>query len=343
ELLGADARVLRGDARQPAAALRRDFPSGVRGFVVSNELPDAFGVHKLILSAKGDVEVVLVVPRIEAALAGKLPAALATSCRETDAQLRSAFRWELHPGAWLLDRHSFGAVMTCIYARSQAETGPLLNQVWFDEVRVPACYFEPLLELLRAGAEPYARALGRENSGVVQYVNVHARRYVRDLAQVLAAGQIMTIDYGDTTAGLVQGARRGKFPFRVYCDEGDYHPRANHPYTWPGSQDLTADVNFTDLALAGLGAGLELVYYGPERALAGAELPRVIASADQKPFAKFVGNSVFKLLVLGRDAAWCPKGKGLEAWPVLSDDAGLEAAEQPLASIVERLTSSSDL
>ena len=80
----------------------------------------------------------------------------------------------------------------------------------------------------------------------------------------------MTIDYGDTSAGLVHGARRGKFPFRIYCDEADYHPRANHPYTWPGTQDLTADVNFTDLALAGLGAGLELLYYGPERAIAGA-------------------------------------------------------------------------
>lgn len=338
ELLGTEARVLPGDARQPAAALRHDFPSGVRGFVVSNELPDAFGVHKLMFSAKGDAEAVLVVPRIEAGLLGRLPEALSARCRETDAEIRSAFGWKQHPGELLLDRASFGEVMTSIYEHPKGEAGPLLDQVWFEEMRVPANCFEALSEVLRAGAEHYARALAREESGVVQYVNVHARNYIRDLAQVLAAGQIMTIDYGDTTAGLVHGARRGKFPFRVYCDEADYHPRANHPYTWPGSQDLTADVNFTDLALAGLGADLELLYYGPERAIAGAELPRVVASADQKSFAKFVGNSVFKVLVLGRDATWCPKGEGLDPWPVFSEDVEPEAARR-LASIMEQLTS----
>jgi len=347
ELVGAEARVLPGDAREPAAALRRDFPDGVRGFIVSNELPDAFGVHKLVFSAQGVAEAVLVVPRIEAGLASRLPQALSTLCREADAQIRSTFGWKQHPEQLLLDRGTTGAVMRCIYEHPKGEVGPLLDQVWFEEVRVSASCFEPLVEVLRAGAEEYGRALGREDSGVVQYVNVHARGYMRDLAQVLAAGQIMTIDYGDTIDGLVHGARRGKFPFRIYCDEGDYHPRANHPYTWPGSQDLTADVNFTDLALAGLEAGLTLTYYGPERTIAGAELARVIASTDQKPFAKFVGNSVFKLLVLSRDATWCPTGEGLEPWPVFSaplhrTEDELEAELRPsVTAIVERLRSGS--
>lgn len=334
ELLGTDARIVPGDARQPAAALRRDFPSGVRGFIVSNELPDAFGVHKVLLSAHGVAEAVLVVPRLEAELAASLSGELAARCRETDAQLRSTFGWTQHPGEWLLDRKSLSDVMTFIYGHPKEQLGPLLNQLWFEEVPVPASCFEPLIETLRAGAEQYARALAQENSGVVQYVNVHARSYIRDLAQVLTAGQIMTIDYGDTTAGLVSGARRGKFPFRIYCDEGAYHPRANYPYTWPGAQDLTADVNFTDLALAGLGAGLELVYYGPERAITGAELPRVVASAEQKPFAKFVGSSVFKLLVLGRGVAWAPSGEGLEPWPILSEAGALPAS---ISALAERL------
>lgn len=342
ELLGAEARVLPGDARQPAAALRRDFPSGVRGFIVSNELPDAFGVHKVMFSARGLAEAVLVVPRIEAGLLGQLPQTLSTRCRETDAQIRSAFGWHQHPGALLLDRASLGAVMSACYERPMGEAGQLLNQVWFEETRVAAGCFEPLSRVLGAGAEQYARALAEEDSGVVQYVNVHAQGYIRDLAQALTAGQVMTIDYGDTTAGLVHGTRRGKFPFRIYCDEGDYHPRANHPYTWPGAQDLTADVNFTDLALAGVGAGLTLTYYGPERAITGAELPRVIASTDQKPFAKFVGNSVFKVLVLSRDAAWCPQGEGLEPWPILSEEHELEADRRPrVTSIAERLRAGS--
>lgn len=342
ELVASDAKVAVGDARRPALALERDFPSGVRGFIVSNELPDAFGVHKLVLSAEGDAQAVLVVPRIENSVHQKLPEVLARACRETDANLRVTFEWQQHADELLLDRASFTQVMTFIYQLPNAEAGQLLDRVWCDEVLVPAACFEPLVEVLRRGAEQYATALAREDSGVVQYVNVHAGGYIEDLARVLRAGQIMTIDYGDTTFGLVHGARRGKFPFRIYCDEGDYHPRANHPYTWPGAQDLTADVNFTDLALAGVGPDLELLYYGPERAITGPELSQVLASTEQKPFAKFVGNSVFKLLVLGRGATYRPTGAGLEPFPIFSDHSELDAEQRQRAiSIAERLVSGS--
>ncbi|HEX2672515.1 MAG TPA: SAM-dependent methyltransferase, partial [Polyangiaceae bacterium] len=53
-LLGPAALVLEGDARAPRETLQRDFPRGLTGFVLSNELPDAFGVHKVILGARGN-------------------------------------------------------------------------------------------------------------------------------------------------------------------------------------------------------------------------------------------------------------------------------------------------
>lgn len=338
ELVGREARVVPGDARCPALALGRDFPSGVRGFIVSNELPDAFGVHKVVFSRTGTAEAVVVVPRIEEVVRDRLPEALGHACLKTDSEVRSRFGWQQYPGETLLDRETFTRVMTFIYALPNAETQSLLGGVWCDEVRVPASAFEALSEVLHGGADQYSRALAQEASGVVQYVNVHAAGYIKDLAQVLRAGQIMTIDYGDTTWGLVHGARRGKFPFRIYCDEGDYRPRPNHPYTWPGAQDLTADVNFTDLALAGLRSDLELTYYGPERAITGSELSQVLRSTDQKPFARFVGNSVFKILVLGRGASYCPTGAGLEPFPLFSDQADLDDEQKQRAvSIAERL------
>ena len=124
---------------------------------------------------------------------------------------------------------------------------------------------------------------------MVLYVNVHAGRFIRELGSSLAAGFIVTIDYGDTTWGLVQGARRGDFPFRVYGDWQDYVPRPNDPYAAPGTQDLTADVNFTELARAGEAAGLKVLHFGPERDVIGDDLPELVLAAagrDQEPAAK---------------------------------------------------------
>src|SRR6185369_569255 len=76
-LLGNDAVVSAGDARRPAATLARDFPDGVRGFVLTNEVPDAFGVHKVVMTPGGDARVALVLPRVEAALQASLQATAA--------------------------------------------------------------------------------------------------------------------------------------------------------------------------------------------------------------------------------------------------------------------------
>lgn len=178
--------------------------------------------------------------------------------------------------------------------------------LWFEEIYVPASVIPELGAHLGANADQYAIALAAEASGVVLYVNVHAERFIRELGSSLAAGFILTIDYGDTTWGLVEGARRGDFPFRVYGDWQDYVPRPNDPYAAPGTQDLTADVNFTELARAGEAAGLKVVHYGPERDLIGDDLPELVRAAagrDQGPAAKswtdFWGNPVFKVLILG--------------------------------------------
>src|SRR6185369_3481507 len=141
-------------------------------------------------------------------------------------------------------------------------------------------------------------------SGVVLYVNVHAGRFMRELGSVLRAGFIVTIDYGDTTRGLVRGARRGDFPFRVYGEWRDYVPRPNDPYAAPGTQDLTADVNFTDLAQAAEESGLKVVHFGPERDVTGDALPELLhASAQRDSLARFLGNPLFKVLVIGRRAS----------------------------------------
>ena len=71
-LLGPAAIVAEGDARRPAETLKRDFPGGVRGLVLTNEVPDAFGVHKVLLTSDGQALAALVIPRVEPAVCDAL-------------------------------------------------------------------------------------------------------------------------------------------------------------------------------------------------------------------------------------------------------------------------------
>jgi SAM-dependent MidA family methyltransferase len=245
---------------------------------------------------------------VEAALPGLLGGALARRIVDADEAVRRTFGFHDHAGELHLDGATFSALMEALAELSAERRRELLALLWFEEAYLPAAAVPELGAHLGANADQYAIALAAEPSGVVLYVNVHAGRFIRELGSSLGAGLIVTIDYGDTTWGLVQGARRGDFPFRVYGDRQEYVPRPNDPYAAPGTQDMTADVNFTELARAGEAAGLVVVHYGPERDLTGDDLLELVQSAaagnDQDPAARswtdFWGNPVFKVLVLGR-------------------------------------------
>jgi SAM-dependent MidA family methyltransferase len=298
-LLGDRAVIVEGDARRPGAGLKRDFPGGVRGFVVTNEVPDAFGVHKVVLTADGRAFAALVVPRIEPALHAALEAELASRVSAVDASLRECFAFREHAADRYLDAATFLDVMSALSRSEAKEREARLSALWLEEAYVPAAVLPELAAHLAANAAEYATALAAEDSGVVVYVNAHADGFMGELGAALAAGLVVTIDYGESTGGLVHGARRGDFPFRVYGEWADYVPRPNDPYFAPGTQDLTADVNFTSLASAGKRSGLELVHFGLERDIARDALPELARAGDER-LDRFLGNPGFKLLVLGK-------------------------------------------
>jgi SAM-dependent MidA family methyltransferase len=299
-LLGGDAVVVEGDARCPAAALERDFPAGLRGLVLSNELPDAFGVHKVVLSREGRAELALVVPRLEPSLKAALGEGLASQIDAANTELRRACGFSANARDFYLDGAAYRAVMTALAAFPVEQREALLGALWFEEAYVAAAAVPELAAHLRDNAAQYALALAAEDSGVVAYVNLHADRFIAEVGASLAAGFVVTLDYGDTTWNLIRGARRGDFPFRVYGDWQDYVPRPNDPYAAPGTQDLTADVNFTALARAGEAAGLVVVHFGPERDVTAEALPELLrVCAEREPLLKFLGNPVFKVLVMG--------------------------------------------
>jgi SAM-dependent MidA family methyltransferase len=337
-LLGHDAQVAEGDARRPAEALQRDFPAGLRGLVLSNEVPDAFGVHKLVLSAEGNALCCLVVPRLTLAVKQALDAALGRRIEASNSALREALELSDNIDHFYLDRVVYAEVMRAISRLSAEPRDVLLAGIWFEEAYVSAALVPELAAHLHENADQYALALAAEDSGIVQYVNLHANRFIAELGSSLAAGFIVTLDYGDTTWNLVQGARRGDFPFRVYGEWQDYVPRPNDPYAAPGNQDLTADVNFTDLARAGQAAGLKLVHFGPERDVAGEALPQLLRTcAGRESLTKFLGNPLFKVLVLGSRASDALRTPLDTPLPLLGREQDVPKSRRPAISAIEQV------
>ena len=340
-LLGPGALVLDGDARSPRETLKRDFPAGLRGLVLSNELPDAFGVHKLVLSAEGRAWVALVIPRVELALKEALSAGLARQIDAVDEATRKLCELSMNVADFYLDAATYTALMNELASFASEPRTALLSGLWFEEAYVSAALVPELSAHLRANAAQYALALAAEASGVVTYVNVHAGRFVSELASSLRAGFIVTLDYGDTTWRLLQGARRGDFPFRVYGVWQEYVPRPNDPYAAPGSQDLTADVNFTDLARAGEAAGLKVVHFGPERDVTGDALPELVrACAERDSLARFIGNPLFKVLVLGTRSSEAFGGPLASPLPLLGREQDVPKARRHAIAAIEQALSS---
>jgi SAM-dependent MidA family methyltransferase len=90
----------------------------------------------------------------------------------------------------------------------------------------------------------------------VSEIGLAARGLMASLAACLEQGAMLLIDYGF-------GAREFYHPQRntgtLMCHYR-HHAHAD-PFYWPGLQDITAHVNFTDIAESGIDAGLAFLGY----------------------------------------------------------------------------------
>lgn len=110
-------------------------------------------------------------------------------------------------------------------------------------------------ELSDPGLATYFDRVGvRLPEGVRAEVCPAGPQWVRRVGQLLKAGLFLVIDYGYPAAELYSG----RFPRgTLMCYfRGGYH---GDPYRFPGTQDITAHVDFTGLALAGRECGLEVL------------------------------------------------------------------------------------
>lgn len=83
-------------------------------------------------------------------------------------------------------------------------------------------------------------------------VNLDALAWLRDAAERIDRGFLLTLDYGYPARTLYAPWRRQG---TLLCFYG--HTHASDPYQRVGRQDITTHVDFSSLALAGRGAGLE--------------------------------------------------------------------------------------
>lgn len=83
--------------------------------------------------------------------------------------------------------------------------------------------------------------------------------WLGEVGSVLDKGFVLVVDYGFLAPELYsRGKRRGTF--RCFYR----HELCDDPYTRPGEQDITADVNFSELIRAGNALGLDVVRYATQ-------------------------------------------------------------------------------
>lgn len=134
--------------------------------------------------------------------------------------------------------------------------------VWCDGDVVPAI-------------EPRLASLALETNYESE-VGFTAEAWVRSIAERLAAGVVLLIDYGFPRAEFYHPERSSG---TLMCH---YHHHAHSdPLTLVGLQDITAHVDFTAIAEAGTDAGLDLLGYTSQGAfLLGSGLEQLAARSD---------------------------------------------------------------
>ena len=141
---------------------------------------------------------------------------------------------------------------------------------------------EPALRAWLSGhADALDGALGRRCGSadaksvesMIAYANLPIDGFAAGAARLFDVGAVITIDYGADAHSLLAGAAGGGSALRVRSRLPQTSRGAGASammFARPGWCDLTADVDFSQLATAGEGAGLDTWLYAPQTALESA-------------------------------------------------------------------------
>jgi len=161
--------------------------------------------------------------------------------------------------------------------------------------------YDPLLEAAKAIHVP---------ANYLSEINLGARGFIASLAQILQQGIILMIDYGFGESEYYhpqrsQGTLMCHYRHQVHAD----------PFYMPGLQDITAHVDFSAIAHAGIQSGLQLLGYTTQASFllncgitdilsetspenASTYLP--LANQAQKLLSPAEMGELFKVMALGK-------------------------------------------
>ncbi len=174
-----------------------------------------------------------------------------------------------------------------VFSNELVDAFPVVQLRWSGETWQEVCLdtsSDPPTEVFRSASDSLAAAdlpdvFGWPSSPVVGHrVELHLafRDWLASWLPQLRVGSLLTIDYGAEFPELPCGYPGGTL--RGYL----LHQRIDRPdiYLNKGHQDLTADVNFTDLRHWGAGLGLENLPLETQREFLLRSLPRLERSRD---------------------------------------------------------------
>jgi len=159
-------------------------------------------------------------------------------------------------------------------------------------------------------------------AGYASEINFRAEAWVRSMAERLAAGVLLLIDYGFPRAEFYHPQRSTG---TLMCH---YRHRAHaDPLIFPGLQDITAHVDFTAIAEAGHTAGLALLGYTSQAAfLLDSGLEKIVATSNPDDVRAHLAltqqikkltlphemGELYKVIALGRGLPGSLAGFGLQ-------------------------------
>jgi SAM-dependent MidA family methyltransferase len=306
ERFGARFEARLGDATDPGATIPKET---LKGVILSNELPDCFSVHKVILGMNGSAELAYTVPSVSVDSWKKVESTIPPAARQTIVADDRTIRQKLFggknpsgPERIFLSKTGFSAILDAFSASSNYEVK--VNLLQFQELYVPASVIPELMEHLRQYAHSYAYALSKSGKGMVTYINLGEGKFIKGAGAALKAGYVITIDYGSNWDGILA---QDFDHLRMY-GQGSSTSQAD-PYHAPTLNDMTTDVNFSHLAEEGKTVGLESLYFGPQHwlqigtpiDLEKAPAARTLTPEDEAEFQQWAGLfyswEVYKVLV----------------------------------------------
>jgi SAM-dependent MidA family methyltransferase len=249
------------DATDPAGEISA---GSLKGVVLSNELPDAFSVHKVILMPDGSAEVSFVAPSLTRAAWNQIEKSVTPPARELVVKDAQSIQAKFFPGRKgeeiFLSREALNALLTVM--SSWADYTVKVDLIQFHEMYLPVSAVPELARHLGQYAHEYAREAAKSKQGLVAYVNLGEGKFIQGAGRILSAGYVVTIDYGSNWDGILDREVGHLRTFGTGVDKD--HP---DPYHSPTLNDITTDVNFSHMASEGRSVGLHPVYYGPQHAL----------------------------------------------------------------------------